>query len=71
MPAKTKRKVMKHGTSGVIAIPSDYRRYHNLEHGKEVTVLYDNLILIIPKDQEKKIFSDPEKQKLIKKLLEK
>ena len=53
MPAKEKRKIMKHGTSGVIAIPKPYRDYHNLTPGKTVTVLYDSLLLIIPKNLEK------------------
>jgi len=71
LPGKSKRKVLKQGSSTVVSIPADYRRYHNLEPGKEVTVLYDNLLLIIPKDQEKKILEDPEKRDLIKKILEK
>ena len=48
MPAKTNRKIMKHGSSGVIAVPSDYRRYHNLNPGDNVEVLYDSLLLVIP-----------------------
>ena len=48
MPAKENRKIMKHGTSGVITID-----YHNLKPGNTVTVLYDSLLLIIPKNLEK------------------
>ena len=60
---------MKHGSSGVIAIPKDYRTYHNLNHGDEVVVLYDNLILIIPKEEQKRIEGDPKKTALINELL--
>ncbi|MEM1589558.1 MAG: hypothetical protein QXZ68_06600 [Candidatus Bathyarchaeia archaeon] len=52
MPAKERRKIMKHGTSGVVAIPKAYRDYHGLCHGAEVTVLYDSLLLIVPKSLE-------------------
>jgi antitoxin component of MazEF toxin-antitoxin module len=48
MPAEEERKIMKHGTSGVIAIPMSYRRYHNLKTGTKVRVLYDSLMLIVP-----------------------
>ena len=53
MPAKETRKIMKHGTSGVIAIPKAYRDYHGLNHGAEVTVLYDTLLLIVPRGLER------------------
>jgi len=43
---------MKHGTSGVIAIPKPYRNYHKLNPGTVVTLLYDSLILIVPKEYE-------------------
>lgn len=66
MPAKEQRKIMKHGTSGVVAIPKAYRDYHNLEPGSIVTVLYDSLLLIVPKSQEKLL---KEKAQLISKLL--
>jgi len=66
LPAKEQRKIMKHGTSGVVAIPKAYRDYHNLEPGSIVTVLYDSLLLIVPKSQEKLL---KEKAQLISKLL--
>lgn len=66
MPAKEKRKIMKHGTSGVIAIPKPYRDYHNLTPGKTVTILYDSLLLIIPKNLGKLLH---EKATLIDELL--
>jgi len=53
VPAKENRKIMKHGSSGVIAIPKPYRDYHNLTPGNTVTILYDSLLLIIPKSHEK------------------
>lgn len=40
---------MKHGTSGVVAIPMSYRKYHNLNPGDEVIVKFDSFLLIIPK----------------------
>jgi len=51
MPAKSEHKIMKHGTSGVVVIPKPYRDYHNLKTGSTVTVLYDSLLLIIPKSR--------------------
>ncbi len=69
MPAKATRKIMKHGTSGVVAIPPDYRRFHNLNHGDEVLVYYDNWILIIPKSEAEAIKKDPEKQEIINRIL--
>lgn len=66
MPAKEDRKIMKHGTSGVIAVPKSYRNYYNLDPGTTVTILYDSLLLIVPKSQENLL---KEKAKLIDQLL--
>jgi len=66
MPAKVKRKIMKHGTSGVVAIPKSYCNYHDLQHGDEVTVLYDSLLLIVPKKLESVLQA---KKELIDRLL--
>lgn len=53
MPAEETRKVMKHGqSSGVVALPIAYRRYHNLDPGDKVKILYDSLLLIIPESME-------------------
>ena len=49
MLARVERKIMKHGSSGVLAIPKAYRDYYKLNHGATVTVLYDSLLLIVPK----------------------
>jgi len=57
---------MKHGTSGVVAIPKAYRNYHNLNPGSVVTVLYDSLLLIIPEELENLL---KEKAELIDQLL--
>ena len=57
---------MKHGTSGVVAIPASYRKYHNLNSGDEVQVLYDGIVLIVPKEREHLL---KEKKELIEKLL--
>ncbi|MQY67761.1 MAG: hypothetical protein GH150_00020 [Hadesarchaea archaeon] len=68
MPGETTRTIMKHGRfSGVIAIPKDYRRYHHLDPGAEVKVIYDSLLLIIPPGGEKKL---RERGELIRRLLE-
>jgi len=68
MAAKTERTIMKHGRfSGVVAIPTDYRRYHNLNPGTEVKVFYDSLLLIVPPDAEEKL---REREKLVRRLLE-
>lgn len=69
MPAKTTRKIMKHGTSGVVAIPKDYCDFHDLNHGDEVIVYYNDLILIVPKDEVARIEGDPEKLETLNRLL--
>jgi bifunctional DNA-binding transcriptional regulator/antitoxin component of YhaV-PrlF toxin-antitoxin module len=66
MPAKSEHKIMKHGTSGVVVIPKPYRDYHNLKTGSTVTILYDSLLLIVPKCQEHLL---KEKGQLIDQLL--
>jgi antitoxin component of MazEF toxin-antitoxin module len=66
MPAKSEHKIMKHGTSGVVVIPKPYRDYHNLQPGAEVTVLYDSLLLIVPKKLEAVL---KQKQSLVDQLL--
>jgi len=66
MPAEVERKIMKHGTSGVVAIPHSYRKYHNLDPGDEVIVLYNSLLLMVPKNKEHIL---EEKKQLIEKLL--
>jgi len=60
---------MKHGSSGVVAIPKDYRNFHNLNHGDEVIVYYNDLLLIIPKSEIDAVEKDREKLELIHKLL--
>lgn len=68
MPAETTRILMKHGqASATIAIPMDYRRYHHLDPGTKVRILYDHLLLLIPPSAEKKA---REKDDIIKRLLE-
>jgi bifunctional DNA-binding transcriptional regulator/antitoxin component of YhaV-PrlF toxin-antitoxin module len=57
---------MKHGSSGVVALPVDYRRFYGLRPGEVVRVLYDSLLLIVPKDAEK---IAEEKRELINRLL--
>lgn len=57
---------MRHGTSGVVVIPKPYRDYHNLTPGNAVTVLYDSLLLIVPKSLESLL---KEKAELIDQLL--
>jgi len=52
VPAKENRKIMKHGSSGVIAITKPSRDYHNLKPGNTVTILYASLHFIIPKPHE-------------------
>jgi antitoxin component of MazEF toxin-antitoxin module len=50
MLVRVERKIMKHGSSGVLAIPKAYRDYYKLSPGATVTVLYDSLLLIVPKE---------------------
>lgn len=67
MPAETKRRIIKLGGSGVVAIPPDYRRYHKLNPGTSVKIVYDNLLLVVPPEAEKKL---RERKELIRRLLE-
>ena len=53
--------------SGVVALPTDYRRYHNLNPGATVQVLYDSLLLIVPPGAEEKL---KEREDLVRRLLE-
>jgi len=68
MPAQTTRTIVKHGRfSGVVAIPTDYWRYHELKSGTEVRIFYDSLLPIVPPGCEAKL---REREKLIRRLLE-
>ena len=70
MPAMVKRRVIKPSdTSAYIVIPKPYRDFHKIDKGSKVTILYDNLLLVIPEGLEEKVLSDPEKRRLIEKLL--
>ncbi len=74
MPAQTKRRVFFVGKSKnknkegslVVSLPKDYVRYHNLTEGKEVTIIYSNILVMIPSGVE----VPQEKMELIKRLLE-
>jgi len=66
MPAEEERTIMKHGTSGVVAIPIAYRRYHDLKTGTKVKILYDSLLLIVPEGMEEIL---KEKRELVDELL--
>ena len=50
MPAKEKRKVLPIGDSLAVTLPKPYRDYYNIEPGDEVEVLYDSLMLILPRN---------------------
>lgn len=67
MPSEVSRKIMKHGTSGVVAIPMPYRRYHKINTGDEVKVIYNGLLIIIPQGMEHIL---KKKRELIEKILE-
>jgi antitoxin component of MazEF toxin-antitoxin module len=49
MPGRDDRKIFRQGTSDVVAIPAAYVKYHELESGDEVSVLYDSIVVIVPK----------------------
>ncbi|HDD69633.1 MAG TPA: AbrB/MazE/SpoVT family DNA-binding domain-containing protein [Candidatus Bathyarchaeota archaeon] len=66
LPAKVESKLFRHGNSLVAVIPKPYREYHQLKPGETLTVLYDSLILIVPKKLEP-VFH--EKKPLIDQLL--
>ncbi|MFH8092956.1 MAG: hypothetical protein QXM38_03375 [Candidatus Aenigmatarchaeota archaeon] len=68
MPAKTIRKLLRHGKSLVVSVPADYIRYYQLKAGEEVELLYDNFIFLIPKQSDKSLLQD--RILLIKQLLE-
>ena len=68
MPAETTRTLMKHGrTSATVTIPMDYRRYHRLNPGTRVRIIYDGFLLLIPPSSEKKA---RERAEAIRRLLE-
>ena len=52
MPAKTCRKILKSGTSKVIALPPDWLKAFNLKTGDDVEVLYNFIVLVKPKNVE-------------------
>jgi len=67
MPAKEKRKIIAFGDGGrVISIPKPFVDYHNLKPKDEVEILYDSILIIIPKGAK----LSEEKEKLLKQLLE-
>jgi len=72
MPAQTKRRVFFVGKtnnkegSAVISLPKDYVRYHELTESKEVTILYDNILVVIPPN----VKLPEDKLEMIKRLLE-
>lgn len=57
---------MRHGTSGVVTIPMGYRKYHDVNPGDEMIVIYGSLIVMAPKKLEYVI---EEKRDLIDELL--
>ncbi len=70
MPAMRKAKVYKGSkTHYAIAIPKDYVRFHELdrEENREIILLYDSVLLVVPKNMAKEILE--EKKELIEKLL--
>jgi bifunctional DNA-binding transcriptional regulator/antitoxin component of YhaV-PrlF toxin-antitoxin module len=67
VPAEETRKIMKHGqSSGVVTIPIAYRRYHKIDPGDKVKIIFDSLLLIVPKGMEHVL---KEKKQLVDKLL--
>jgi len=66
MPALSKHKIMKHGTSAVVVIPKPFRDYSNLKPGDTVTVVYDSILLIVPEGLE---YLMVEKAELINQLM--
>jgi bifunctional DNA-binding transcriptional regulator/antitoxin component of YhaV-PrlF toxin-antitoxin module len=64
MPAKVKRKIITE--TGLVSLPKAYRDYHQLEKGDEVTMLYDNVLVVTPKN----ITLSKEKAQALKELLE-
>lgn len=64
MPARVNRKIT--GDKGLVSLPKAYRDYHKLEKGDEVTMLYDNVVVVIPKS----VKLSKEKEQALKDLLE-
>lgn len=52
MPGEIERRIMKHGSSRVIALPKPYLRFFDLDHGGKVKILFDHIIIILPKSLE-------------------
>lgn len=49
MPARTERKIIRTGSSSVVALPADWLRALKLKPGDIVDVLYDSIIVIKPR----------------------
>ena len=66
MPAKERRKVITVGPSRAVTLPKPFVDYNKFADGEEVEVLYDSLVLIVPKGALDKL---KEKEDLIHQLL--
>lgn len=67
MAAKTKRKLIACGQrSAGVVLPADFRRFYNLNPGDEVSVFYDSIILIVPKQHLSRIERDPRISQLLR-----
>jgi bifunctional DNA-binding transcriptional regulator/antitoxin component of YhaV-PrlF toxin-antitoxin module len=67
MPALEKRKVLPIGEGGrAITLPKPFAEFYNLEPKDEVTVLYDTILIVVPKG----VSLSKSKDTLLKKLLE-
>jgi antitoxin component of MazEF toxin-antitoxin module len=70
MPGVEEYKLIQPGASLAVTIPSPLAKYHNLKKGDKVKVFFDNIVVVIPKQLEEKILSDPEKRRALEVLLE-
>jgi antitoxin component of MazEF toxin-antitoxin module len=67
MPAKEKRKIIPIGEGGkAITLPKPFVEYFHLKPKDEVTVLYDNILIVVPQNAQ----LSEDKETLLKKLLE-
>jgi antitoxin component of MazEF toxin-antitoxin module len=50
LPAKIERKILKNGDSMTAALPPDWLRMFNLNTGDAVTVFYNSIVIVKPKN---------------------
>ena len=67
MPSREHRKIIRMGASQGITLPKPFLDYHKVKDGEEMLLLYDNIILVLPRGVSEEVLE--KKANLIKELL--